>query len=103
MHANVASRAPAVAAARADRPQRGRTPLGTGVVGEDVIDLVPPPPRAQPSHIGALAVAILELDLGLVVGLDLLFVRVVLGETEVNERAVPCVAECHMQSQGSWE
>src|SRR5205085_10319777 len=100
-HADIAARPPTVAAARANRPQRGCPPLGTDVVGEDVVDLVSPPARAQPAHIGTVSVTVFELNLGFVIGLDLLLVRVVLGEPEVNERAVPCVAESHMQSQGS--
>ena len=80
-----------------DRAQRGGPPLGAGIVGEDVVDLVAPPPRAQPTDVGALAVAVLELDLGLAVGLELLVVGVVLGEAEVNECAVPGVAKGHVR------
>ena len=50
--------------------------------------------RGKPAHVRALAVAVLELRLGLGVGSSSSYV-VLLGEAEVDERAVPGVAERH--------
>src|SRR3954469_7586037 len=74
VHAHVA---PSVAAA--DGPQDGRgPPAAVVVVGEDVVEVVAAPAgAAEAAHVGPLAVAILELGLGLVGGL-LLVVRVAL-------------------------
>ena len=82
-------------------PPTGRStfvrPVARLVVGEDVVELVAAAPaRRQAPHVRALAVALLELGLGLVVdGLALVLVLVFDGEAEVDERAVPGVAECH--------
>jgi hypothetical protein len=54
VHAHVA---PQAVAATTDRAQRGGAPLGDGIVGEDVVDLVAPPTRAQAANPLALAVA----------------------------------------------
>src|SRR5207302_10458593 len=63
-------------------------------VGEDVVDLVAAAAGLEPAHVGPLAIAILEL--GLRLRLELLAVAVVLlGEAEVDERAVPGVPEGH--------
>ena len=64
-----------------------------GVVGEDVVDLVAAAARGEAPDVGPLAVALLEVALGLA-GVDLLLlVRVaVLGEAEVDERAMHRVA-----------
>ena len=47
----------------------------------------------EPAHVRALAIAVLErgLGLGLVVGDRLVAAFTLLGEAEVDERAVPCV------------
>ena len=53
----------------------------------------------EPADVGALAVAVLGLDFGVEVVHDLVVVHVVLfGEAEVDERAVPCVAERHCRA-----
>ena len=49
----------------------------------------------EPADVRALAVAVLELGLGLVVLDQVVTGIVLLGQAEVDERAVPCVAECH--------
>src|SRR3954452_2312535 len=102
MHANPFGAAVAAPArcdrTTADRPQHGRAPLGRAVVGEDVVDLVAAPARRlQAADVGPLAVAALDLLLGLAgVELLLLVVRVaVLGQAEVDEGAVPSVSKGH--------
>ena len=60
------------------------------VLGEDVVELVAP--AAQAPDVGPLAVAILDLRLGRRV---VVVVVILLGEAEVDERAVPGVAESH--------
>ena len=72
-------------------------PLGLGVVGEDVVDLVAAPARAQPADVGALAVGLLESASGSAVGLEVLLVGFVLCEPEVDERAMPGVSEGHVR------
>jgi hypothetical protein len=66
------------------------------VVGEDVVELVAPA-ALQATDVGSLAVAVLDLGLGLDLPLrDRVRIGVVLlGEAEVDECAVPCVAESH--------
>src|SRR3954452_22253895 len=65
MHAHVA---PAVPAA-AHRPEhRRRAPTAVVVVGEDVVEVVAPPARAETADVRPLAIAVLELRLGLVGG-----------------------------------
>jgi hypothetical protein len=96
VHANV-SGTPAVAPA-ADRSQWSGPAVAAGVVSEDVVDLVAAAACAEAADIGPVAIAILELDLGLVVRLDLLLViRVIFGEPEVDERAMPGVPEGHIR------
>src|SRR3954452_5317770 len=98
VHAHVA---PSVAAA--DGPQDGRgPPAAVVVVGEDVVEVVAAPAgAAEAAHVRSLAVAVLELGLGLVGGL-LLVVRVaLLGQAEVHERTVPRIAEGHTWGQVS--
>ena len=74
--------------------------LGAGVVGEDVVELVAAA-ALEAADVRPLAVAVLELGLRLELTLALgdgLVARVVLlGQAEVDERAVPCVADCHRQ------
>src|SRR4029078_2483810 len=74
-------------------------PLGRRIVGEDVVDLVTAAARGEPWPVGPLPVAALELLFGLaVVDLVLAVVRVaVLGEAEVDQRAVPGVTEGHAE------
>ena len=85
---------PPVAAPR-HRAQDVGAPLGRGIVGEDVVALVAAA-AAEPADFGALAVAVLQLRLGRAGGGDLLEVLlVVLGQPEVDEGAVPGVAEGH--------
>jgi hypothetical protein len=88
VHAYVSSAAAArdtAAAAIADRAQDVGAPIrsGSGVVGEDVVDLVAAPAGAQAADVRALAVAILELGLRLRVRLGVLlglvFIDVVFG------------------------
>src|SRR6185312_16758612 len=80
----------------ADGAEHRRAPAGRLVVGEDVVELVAPPAAArQPPHVRALAIALLQLRLGLVVGGLMVVVVVLDGEAEVDERAMPGVAECH--------
>ena len=82
------------------RPLRHRAqhprlrPPGARLVGEDVVDLVTTAPL-EPAHVGTLAVAVLELRLGL--GLPSGSKRrvLLLGKAEVDERTVPGVAERH--------
>ena len=84
-------------------PERGATgrsdvvglPPARLVLGEDVVELVAAAARGEAAHVRALAVAVLELRLGLV-GLVTLVGIVVLGKAEVDERAVPGVAEGHI-------
>ena len=94
--------AAAVGGLAADRAQPRGPRLGRGVVGEDVVDLVAAAAGRQAAHVGALAVAILEHGLGLA-GLDLLLlVRVaILGEAEVDERAMPGVTKSHTRRSDS--
>ena len=90
-------------------PERGATgrsdvvgrATGGLVLGEDVVELVAPATRGQAAHVRALAVAVLELRLGLV-GLVTLVGIVVLGEAEVDERAVPGVPEGHVRRNYSF-
>jgi hypothetical protein len=69
------------------------------VVGEDVVDLVPPPARGEPPDVRPLAIAVLHLRLRSADGgrlLDVLVVRVaVLREAEVHESAMPGLLETH--------
>src|SRR4051794_1831849 len=66
------------------------------VVGEDVVDLVAAPSaRRQPPDARPLAIAILELDLGLGARVLLLEHVALLGQAEVHERAVPRITERH--------
>ena len=99
VHADLPAGVAAVGRAAADRAQHVGASLGRRVVGEDVVDLVPATPRAEPPDVRPLAIAVLQLLLGLPdrSRLLLLFlVRVaVLGEAEVDERAVPGVGEAH--------
>ena len=85
MHADVARASTAVDGAQA---------VGAGadrlvVVGEDVVDLVAA--LAQAPHVGPLVVAVLQLGLRLArVDVLVLVGRVaLLGQAEVDERAVP--------------
>ncbi len=71
-----------------DRAQDARRARGRVVVGEDVVDLVAPATRRETAHVRPLAIAILELRLGLV-GLVCVVRIVILGQTEVDERAMP--------------
>ena len=58
--------AAAAVAGRADGAQHARVARrGGDVVGEDVVDLVAAAARGQAAHVRALAVAVLELGLGL--------------------------------------
>ena len=92
MHLDVAARGAAVAANRAQHARLAAA--AAGLVGEDVVDLVTAAALEAP-HVGPLAVAILELDLGLDL-VDGVEARVLLlGEAEVDERAMPGVAERH--------
>ena len=99
-HDEVDAHLVAPVAAPSDRPQDG----GAGVVvGEDVVDLVAPAPARQAPDVGPVAIAVLELGLGLgsrlrstsrsdqLVVLELAF----LGKPEVHERTVPGVPEGH--------
>ena len=90
----------AVGRAAADRAQHGRAPLRRRVVGEDVVDLVAAAARAQAADVRA------ARDSGpparpraggsRPAAPRLVVVRVaVLGEAEVDERAVPGVGEAH--------
>src|SRR5205085_10309012 len=82
------------AAAVLNRPQHARVAGRARLVGEDVVDLVAAAAGLEASHVGPLAVAVLEL--GLRLRLELLAVAVLLlGEAEVDERAVPGVPEGH--------
>ena len=89
---------PAAAAVAADRAQHARlaATLRARLVGEDVVDLVAAP-ALQAAHVGPVAIAILELGLRLGLTLpDGLVARVLLlGEAEVDQRSVPCVAKRH--------
>jgi hypothetical protein len=92
--------APAVATA-ADRAQAGGPAIAHRVIGEDVVDLVAAAAgAAQPPDVGAIAVGVLELYLGLGVGLHLLVIGLVFGQTEVDERSMPGVAEGHDRVKG---
>src|SRR5204863_3566122 len=92
-------------------PVRGRARPGADrlVVGEDVVEVLGAPARPELADVGTLPVRALEvvlrrgvarprrpllLDGGLV--LDVLLV--VVGHAEVDERAVPDVAESHLTS-----
>src|SRR5919108_5831913 len=97
VHAYVA---PSVAAHGAqDRRRPPAAPLL--VVGEDVVEVVTPAAGAEAADVRALAVAVLELGLGLVGGLLLLVRVALLGEAEVDERTVPRIAEGHYASKVS--
>src|SRR3954469_26004697 len=88
-----ASPAPAAARAGLDRAQPRGAPLGRRVVGEDVVDLVAAAAGGEAADVGPLAIALLEVALGLAgVVLRLLVRLAVLGEAEVDERAVHGVA-----------
>src|SRR3954447_13123547 len=97
VHAHVAASVPAAHRAQ----DGGRAPAAVVVVGEDVVEVVAPALRAEPPDVGPLAVAVLELGLGLVGGLLLLVRVALLGEAEVDERTVPRVAEGHYGTQVS--
>ncbi len=86
---------PAAATVAAHRPKHARLAAGAArLVREDVVELVPAP-ALQPADVRAVAVAVLELRLRLRLG-DRLVARVLLlGEAEVDERAVPCVPKRH--------
>ena len=76
--------------------QRGRSPLGNRVVGEDVVDLVAPAARTEPMH--PLALAVVRFEVGFRFGLVLLLlVFLVVCEAEVDERAMPGVAKGHLR------
>src|SRR4051795_531673 len=92
VHAHVA--APPVSAAHGAQDGR-RAPGAVVVVGEDVVEVVAPALRAEAADVRPLAVAVLELGLGLVGGLLLLIRFALLGQAEVDERPVPRVAEGH--------
>ena len=53
------------------------------------------PPALQPADVRPLAVAVLELGLGLGLVVGVVARILLLGEAEVDERAVPGVAERH--------
>jgi hypothetical protein len=94
VHAHVA----AAVAAGAHGAQLGRRTGRGVVVGEDVVELVAPAPRAEAADVRPLAITVLELGLRLV-GILVLDVRVTfLGEAEVDERTVPGIAERHTYS-----
>ena len=71
--------------------------LAGRVVGEDVVELVAAA-ALEPADVGALAIAVLQLclGLGLALGDGLVAAVILLGEAEVDERAVPCVADRHL-------
>jgi hypothetical protein len=70
------------------------TGIAARLLGEDVVDLVAPA-ALQPPDVGPLAVAILELGLRLRLT-DRLVARILLlGEPEVDQRAMPCVPKRH--------
>src|SRR5919199_98155 len=71
------------------RPQDARRPAGV-LVGEDVVDVVAPAAARHTADVGPLPIAILELHLGLGLGI---VVVALLRQAEVDERAVPGVAE----------
>ena len=63
------------------------------LVTEDVVELVAATTTLEPAHVWTLAVAVLERALGRrVVVLEILGL---VGEAEVNERAMPGVTEWH--------
>ena len=80
-------------AAVADRPQDpGLGPARSGVVGEDVVDLVAPP-GSHAAHLLAGAIALLELGLGLEAVVDLVVgVALVLSQAEIEQCAMPGVS-----------
>src|SRR3954451_1552565 len=89
VHADVV-RAPvaATSSAATDGSQHaGATGLDGGVVGEDVVDLVAAAPGGQAADVRALALPVTRLGLGpgLLVGVGV----PILGQAEVDERAVP--------------
>ena len=85
MHAHIAIAAPA------DRFQHGRGAARPGLVlREDVVELVAA--AAQAPDVRPLAVAVLDLGLG---GRLVVVVVIVLGEAEVDEGAMPGIAESH--------
>ena len=72
-------------------------PRGRRLVGEDLVDLVAAA-GGDPPHLRAVAVALLELGLGLAGLVERLFlvrIAIVLGEAEVNEGALPGVSQGH--------
>ena len=76
-----------------NRSKHARRPPAWLVVGEDVIDFVAAAATGQAAHVRTLAVAILQLRLRL--GLRRIVVVPLLGEAEIDERTMPCVAEGH--------
>src|SRR4051794_626921 len=92
---DAAAVAPAAAVDRAQHARLARR--ARRLVGEDVVDLVAAAARLEPAHVRALGVALLELALGLRLGL-VVVALVRLGEAEVDERLVPCVPEGHTRS-----
>src|SRR5215212_4645655 len=86
--------ATAAAAVAADRPQHARLAAARRLVGEDVVELVAPAPL-KPPDVRPLAVPVLQLGLGLRVGHRLVARVLLLGQAEVDERAMPCVAKRH--------
>src|SRR4029079_15543804 len=86
--------------AAADGAQDGRrSPAAVVVVGEDVVEVVAAPARADAEDVRPLAVAVLELGLGLVGGLLLLVRVALLGEAEVDESTVPRIADGHTRER----
>src|SRR5207248_3172795 len=86
------------AAVALDRAQRARAAARRRVVGEDVVELVTAALALQAAHVRAVAVAVLELLLGL--GQVPLLGRIVVlfGQAEVDERSMPGVAKRHWSS-----
>src|SRR3954452_2987343 len=84
----------AAAAVTADRAEHAGLTAAGRLVGEDVVELVAAP-ALEPPDVRPLAVPVLELGLRLVLR-DRLVARVLLlGQAEVDERAMPCVAKRH--------
>jgi hypothetical protein len=94
VHAHVAA---AVGPAAGDRPQHAGGPASRLLVGEDVVEVVVAAAAGggQAAHVGALAIAVLELRLGLVVVLVFGVGIALFGEAEVDERAMPGVTQGH--------
>ncbi len=63
------------------------------VLGEDVVELVAA--AAQAADVGALAVAVLEVRLGPAPRLVVVVVVILLGEAEVDKRAMPGISKSH--------